>query len=380
MENKAAILTWCYNGEINYGQILQCYAMQKLVRRFGYEPKVIRYRKQEEKRYLIGSGKAERLDDWYELWYRLAKVEHKIDIRILRFIGFIKNNISLSKQCYTKEQVEEECKDCKVLFCGSDQIWNPLVFDDVFFLNFGSKTQKRVAFAPSGIWKENMQTEEFYEKIKEYIERFQVVSVREDESADIFKKYIKQKIQVVADPTLLLAKKEWNDVSSIQNIKEPYIFCYFLGRFRPYKTLLKKIMKSCHVNKIFFTTPGIYSEENELNRDEFFCAKNHAGPAEFLALIRDAQAVCTDSYHGLIFSVIYEKQFYIFERNTPYRHPGANMARQESVLRRVGIFSQRRIRCIRDLEKIEFIDYKKVDLEKLWLEAKKIMECVQNDT
>lgn len=375
---KAAILTWCYNGEINYGQIFQCYAMQRLVQRLGYVPKVIRYRKLNKKDGFLNKGKQGWFADLYELWYRLAKVEHKINIRIVRFIYFIRKNIHLSRQCYTKEQVERECKDCKALFCGSDQIWNPLVFDDIYFLNFGEADQKRIAYAPSGIWEENRQPEEFYERITKYIEGFNLITVREEESAKILEKYTQQKIAVVPDPTLLLTQKEWNDVAAIENTEEPYIFCYFLGRFRPYRALLKEIMRDYMVKKIYFTTPGQYEEENQLNQDDFFSSKDHIGPGEFLTMVQNAQAVCTDSYHGLIFSIIYEKQFYIFDRNTFHQHPGANMSRQESLLKKIGICSQRRISCKKDLKNIEPIDYTNVNLKNLWLDTKTLMECIKD--
>ena len=88
---KAAILTWCYNnGPVNYGQILQCYAMQVMVQRMGYEVKVIRYRKRDSNELVYWENKPEFLTGLYELWYRLKKVEHKVDIRILKFVGFIK--------------------------------------------------------------------------------------------------------------------------------------------------------------------------------------------------------------------------------------------------------------------------------------------------
>lgn len=374
--SKAAILTWCYNGQINYGQIFQCYAMQRFVQKLGYAPKVLRYRKPDKVERFPGKKQQGWRADLYELWYRFVKVEHKINIRIIKFIWFIGKNISLSRQCYTKEQVERECKDCKVLFCGSDQIWNPIVFDDTYFLNFGQEEQKRIAYAPSGIWKENRQPEEFYERIKEYLERFDIITVREEESKEILRNYTEQTITVVVDPTLLLTQKEWNGVASVCRIKEPYIFCYFLGRIRPHRTLLTEIMKMHNVEKIYFTTPGYFEEENRLNQDEYFYSKEDVGPAEFLAMIRGAQAVCTDSYHGLIFSVIYQKQFYIFDRSTPYRHSGENLSRQESMLKKIGIEMQCRIRCKKDLKNIKKIDYASVDLEKCRLETKKLLEGI----
>lgn len=377
--SRAAILTWCYQGEINYGQIFQCYAMQTVVKRLGFNPVVIRYRRRTTGESRWGNRTWGILTDLYELWYRLKKVEHKIDLRIIRFICFIKDNILLSKQCYTKEQVEKVCGGCDILFCGSDQIWNPLCFDDVYFLNFGTKQQKRIAYAPSGIWKDNGQPDEFYEEVGRYISRFNVVTVREKESKEILNKYTEQRIRDVVDPTLLLSQEEWNQAAAGVPEKEAYIFCYFLGRIRAHKLLLKKIMKDLGVKKVLFITVGEYAEENNLSAEEEFIPVNNAGPAEFITLVRYAQAICTDSFHGIAFSVIYQKQFYIFRRNTLHRHPGANMARQENLLLQLGIRENRVVTCGRDLAGMMPVNYQNVRTDRLWEEVKDMMEECLHD-
>lgn len=364
---KAAILTWCYNnGPVNYGQILQCYAMQVMVQRMGYEVKVIRYRKRDSNELVYWENKPEFLTGLYELWYRLKKVEHKVDIRILKFVGFIKKNIRMSDQCYTKKQVERECKDCDVLFCGSDQIWNPLIFDDVYALNFGRSSQKRIAYDPSGVLLEDAWTKSIYKNLGACIEKFDLVTVREKESIEIFKKYTKKDILDVVDPTLLLTKEDWNRVASKSFSNESYIFCYFLGRIRPYKLLLKKIMQKYGSKKVYFTTPGNYEKENEQNTGKDFQSIKHVGPAEFIALIRDAKAVCTDSFHGVALSIVYQKQFYIFERNIPDKHLWASGVRQRNLLKKTGIKGKRLIKSLKDLYSLKEIDYKTIHIEQNW--------------
>lgn len=373
---KAAILTWCYTkGTINYGQILQCYAMQTVIRRFGYHTTVIRYRKLNKDGVLgKGRGVPSLLTDLYELWHRLTKEERHTDVRIWKFIGFIKKNINLSRQCYTKMQVEEECKDCSVLFCGSDQIWHPAEFDDVYALDFGKPLQKRIAYAPSGVFYDDIQTEAVYKKLGECIEKLDLVTIREKQSKDILSKYTKKEIKVVVDPTLLLTKDEWNQIAAERTEKQPYIFCYFLGRLRPYKMLLKRVMDKYRVTKILFVTVGEYKDENEINEDEHFCFIKNAGPAEFIALVRDAEAVCTDSFHGMAFSIIYQRQFYVFKRNVVGNHLWASLWRQESLLEQVGIKEQRMIKCVKDLKLVEEIDYRKIDLEQLREKIKQLLE------
>lgn len=376
-KGKAAVLTWCYNnGKTNYGQILQCYAMQRVVQRLGYDVKVIRYRKKMQNEH-AGSFSLRQLNDLYELWYRLKTVEGKADVRIARFIRFIRKHINLSEQCYTKEQVETACRDCAVLFCGSDQIWNPLWFDDVYALDFGRDGQKRIAYAPSGVLAENEQAEKVYRELGRCLRRFDWIAVRERKSVEILRKYTDRLITDTVDPTLLLSGEEWNQVAAGRLSREPYVFCYSLGRLRPNKLMVKKVMKKYGASKILFITSGHYEGEDALEKGGCFFPYDTAGPSEFLALIRDAKAVCTDSFHGLAISMIYQKQFYVFERNDPDISLWASMLRQENLLENVGVGS-RIIRNVEDVETMEPVDYSKVQTSGFWKEVKEQLLWILN--
>lgn len=376
---KAALLTWCYNnGKTNYGQILQCYAMQTMIQRLGYEVKLIRYRRKMPDEKMKNGFCSVHINNLYELWYRLKTVEGKVDIRIIRFIRFIKRYIHLSRQCYTKEQVETVCKDCGVLFCGSDQIWNPLWFDEVYALNFGREDQKRIAYAPSGVLIENDQSQEVYRDIGKYLERFDWVAVREKKSVEILKKYTKKLVMDTVDPTLLLSRKDWNKVAAGRQSKESYIFCYSLGRLRPNKLLVKRIMEKYGAKKVLFITSGHYENESEQEKGGCFFSVDTAGPSEFLALIRDAEAVCTDSFHGLALSLIFKKQFYIFERNDPDVAIWASMLRQKNLLEKVGVSHKRVMKNIKDIEEMEPIDYQEVRTTGYWKKIKEQLRWILN--
>lgn len=374
---KAAIVTWCYNnGKTNYGQILQCYAMQAILKKFGYKTKVIRYRKRNSSELICLNNKPKWFIDIYELWYRLVNVENRIDGRIIRFIGFIKKEIILSNQCYTKKQLEKECSDCEVLVCGSDQIWNPEWFQDIYALNFGKSSQKRIAYAPSGVIVENESNEKVYKMLGKYLDKFDLVTVRERTSVDILKKYTKKKIVDVLDPTLLLEQEEWNRVATKKVTEKPYVFCYFLGKLRTHKILLKNIMKRYNATKILFLVSGFYKNENDLESGGYFYPVKNAGPVQFLALIRDACAVCTDSFHGVAFSVVYKKPFFIFERSSEQANLHANFVRQIDLMEKIGVKKDRFIRCVRDINKAEEIDYEKLLLEHYKEEAILLIKSV----
>ena len=373
----AAIITWCYdNGKTNYGQILQCYAMQELWRKMGYRTKIVRYRRRDREETMFLEKRSELGVNLYELWYRLKKVEKNLDMRIVRFIAFIKKYISLSEQCYTKKQVEEACGDCEVLVCGSDQIWNPEWFQDIYALNFGEDRQKRIAYAPSGVFVENERNENVYRDLGKYLDHFDLVTVREKDSIEILKKYTRKRIVDVPDPTLLVTQTDWNRVAAKHVVTGPYIFCYSLGKLRKHKVLLKHIMKKYGANKVMFLVSGFYEKEDELEKGGYFYPLEHIGPSQFIALIRDARAVCTDSFHGLALSVVYRKQFFVFDRIDPRTDINANTARQRNLLEKIGIGNERFVRCVRDMDKIEEIDYEKVQLETRWDEIKALLGSV----
>ncbi len=350
-KTKAAILTWCdNNGPTNYGQILQCYAMQYLVRQAGYEPMVVQYRKKDFRdpfRHQLSNRTAfgRFVNERYERYYNLKVIEGKETVRVKRFKEFIKKYIPLSPPCYTKRMVEEMTEDCGLLICGSDQIWNPIYFDPVWFLDFGRQEQKRVAYAPSGIFYERPEFETCYRKMAPLIEKLDKVSVREQIGADILKKYASRDIEVKEDPTLLLNRGQWEQVTAQRIVKEKYIFCYLLGSMSSYQMILREIKKKYRAEKIVYIPTNVFSEGGGFDR---YLAYEDAGPSEFLSLIRYAEAVCTDSFHGTVMAVQYEVPFYNVARLHKAARDIGGGERIDNFLEKRGI-KKRWVRNVREI-------------------------------
>lgn len=336
---RAAILTWCGNhGPVNYGQVLQCYAMQCIAEEKGYDPIVIQYREKEPKEIFsrnfsntsLWGRFLNNINESYFLRNNIAGGRTK---RAKNFRRFIRKNIALSPPCYTKKMVEEMTADCRILICGSDQIWNPIWFDPVLFLDFGAKGQKRIAYAASGIFLEKPEFEDTYRHMAALIEHLDHVSVREKVGADILKKYVKKKIVVQEDPTLCLGQEKWERASAGRLIKEEYIFCYLLGSLSPYQLILRKIKEKYRAEKIICIPSNLFLQgvfrEVEVYED--------AGPAQFLSLIRFAKAVCTDSFHGVAISMQYHVPFYNVYRNQKGTDEFGGRERIENLLGRKGL-------------------------------------------
>jgi len=323
MSKCAAILTWCdNNGPTNYGQVLQCCAMQYLVKSWGYDPLVVQYPGKDPAAFCAGEN----------------------ETRVRRFKNFIREHIALSTPCYSRRAVEDATRDCELLVCGSDQIWNPASFDPIFFLDFGSSGQRRSAYAPSGIFQDAPQWRETYQKMAPLIEKLDEVSVRERCGRDILSRYTDKEINVKLDPTLSVPVEEWDRLAAPRFVQEDYVLCYILGELRPWQLILREIMRRHGVRKTAFIPSNVANPHGYAFTEP--CVD--AGPAEFLSLVKHAKAVCTDSLHGTIFSLLYGRPLYNVRRKTE-DNPYAGNERVENLLREQKS-GTKQIGCVRELE------------------------------
>jgi hypothetical protein len=216
--------------------------------------------------------------------------------------------------------------------CGSDQIWAPTFFNEKYFLSFVENPNKRIAYAPSiGLTK----IDDPYVKMRmaEHLKGFVSLSVREEQGAEIIKRISGKKAQVVLDPTLLLTSEEWDKLASpslgMIDRNKPYILCYFLGTDKSNRShaleMSKKLGLPLKVIPVF-------------QRDVRWGQKilTGIGPAEFLTLIKNAALVCTDSFHGTCFSILYQKPFLAYERFKSHDENNQN-SRIHHILRLLGL-------------------------------------------
>lgn len=214
--------------------------------------------------------------------------------------------------------------------CGSDQIWSPLSphLSGFKFLNFAPKS-KRIAYAPSfGVSKVPSYNRAFVKKMLSDIDN---ISVREFAGAKIVKCLTGRDVPVVLDPTMLLTGDQWRAVYQAVpavNAEEKYILCYFFDE--PDAQTVSRITQFARENdlkvKVLFSS------------NETFLAQGaelvNAGPMEFLRLVDKAQYVFTNSFHGCVFSVLFEKQFIAFGRN--HSETVKQTSRIETLLKLVG--------------------------------------------
>lgn len=294
---KIALTTWWHHN--NYGTALQVTSMYKVLKKMGYDVDVINYIPN-GKRYPLKINKTANKDSAWSEKPRIIDND-----REKHYEEYIKNNLTFTEKCIIDDDFFALNQEYDFFISGSDQIWSSVVFDSRYFLDFVSDNNKKISYASS------MQciTESSFvnNQLKSLLNSFSFVSAREENSKNCISNYCKKDIELVLDPTLLLSYDEWKSVFKKENeIKEKYIICYFLGDNEYYLNSVKKIAKQTGYS---VKVVPIFTKDTDYGELE-----HGVGPEEFFNLIDNAEMVLTDSFHGVCFSNLCEKPFYVFER------------------------------------------------------------------
>ena len=305
---KIGIVT--FHCAYNYGSVLQAYALEKYLLKNYKNVEVIDYRSKNFKLYRLVKYRSFLnpkllIDDLKNL-----KRNYK---RKKAFWNFINEKIILSDKTYSyKENLKCLNDKYDIFICGSDQIWNAVCtngLDSNFFLNFVT-TGVKIAYAPS-LAHENFP-QEILNEIKNYLESFDAVSVRENSGKRILDGLYAKEVQVIVDPTMLLTDKDYIALMKNAVNKSNYIFMYMLEtdnqEMMEYAYKLSQI-KQCQI---------IYIHKNNIL--PFENAENVYGisPNEFLEYIYKADYVVTNSFHATVFSILFEKKFCTFKTIKSY--------------------------------------------------------------
>ena len=320
----------------NYGSVLQCFALCKAIEQLGYESEIIWQGGSIAKNYDFRLGKLFAsiitLITHPSLISQARKSLHSVRkenitaITEQLFERFVEENIN------RKTATKRELKDLALTYydkcvCGSDQIWNPntLYVDPLLFLRFAPK-EKRVAYAPS-LGSDSIPSYN-KNKMKKFISDIPCVSIREKQGQKLLYELCGIEYPIVADPTLLFDMPFWTKYS-IEMPFDDYVLCYFLEE--PELSVQSNIVKYITELKkrvIIINSPLEFVSNHSLSE------RVDCGPSEFLGLVRNASQIITDSYHGMLFSIIFEKDFVSIERNYSEHNQSS---RQLSILEILGL-------------------------------------------
>lgn len=224
--------------------------------------------------------------------------------RMTRIQNWSSMNIKNSKNKINNRKIPKELNsNFDYFITGSDQVWNPyfIRYIENYFLDFADPN-KRISYAASfGV---SSIPDYCAEKYSHLINQMNFISVRETAGKDIVEKLTNKKAQVVIDPTMMLDKNDWLQVSSEpKNFPEKkYVLTYTLGKKTKHlEDVLLSLKKERNLEIIDILDP--------INKD-LYCVD----PGEFIYLINNAEVMITDSFHGAVFSIIMKTPFVIFER------------------------------------------------------------------
>lgn len=306
-----------FHRAINYGAVLQVYALQKSIEKMDINVKVLDYVSESMKSEYDPFIRSKNMPFFLKLLYLPLRVS-----RINKFKLFIDRHINITKPLETADDLIGLNKEFSAFITGSDQVWNYIYtnFDKAFFLDFADTSTKKYSYAASFGFSEipdNLQ-DEYYDLLKD----FDRILVREWQGANIVKNLLKADPDKVLDPTLLLDKFEWSKLKNTSNpIENGYILLYGLIDLSELKNFAEKLSEKTGL-KIIWTRAFV---EQKIKN----CVKKYtSGPEEWLTLFLNASYIVTNSFHGTAFAINFNKNFF-----TGYLPPPAkNNSRLENIL------------------------------------------------
>lgn len=353
----------------NYGSMLQAYASQKVLEDNSIPNETINISELSDfskgkKKYYISQ-----ITNFKFIKAKLGMIKLKLRakintnlkrnfaIRNKKFEEF-KRKFNLTKSFSTyKELNEYSSKRYSDVIVGSDQLWLPVnVVSDYYTLNWVPSEINKISYATSfGISSIPKKYNEIYSK---FLKRINHISVRENNAVKLVKDVSECDARLVCDPTLLLTKEEWMDIQEEKPIlNEKYIFCYFLGNNIEHRKVVERLKEKTGYKIVSINHCDEYVKYSDTFAD---IIPYDVGPSEFVNYIRNAEYVCTDSFHGTVFSIINNTKFFTFERFNKKSKMSTN-SRVHSLLEIVDLKN----RLISGSENVEELMKQKIDFNKV---------------
>lgn len=303
---KIGVITY-WNSKDNYGQLLQCYALQQYLLSLNHEPFLIRY--VENPKTDLVKFKWSNLAAYiikfpcYVRWflsernkrYDKKRYQEQTDFEKRNFSKFLMERIKIT-DIYTTERLKSNPPYADAYICGSDQIWGGN--DDVYFLSFAPDSALKIAYAPSmgGV----SYSEGTRERLKKYLDRFNLIGMREQSGVDECTRMGYNNTVKVIDPTLLLQASEYKDIAQNPSINKPYAFVYLLGNSIGFSIKqIERYVNSQKLEMVYVASQGRYDEHTKIDPTI----------EEWLGWVSNAELVITNSFHCIVFSLLFHRNF-----------------------------------------------------------------------
>ena len=298
--------TITFHDSINYGAILQAYALQKTLTDMGHISEIIDYSPPQRGVSALSRFNRMRHYIWQGVFKRIIAGQE----RKKRTKAFGRKHIQRSASKYLdKDALHSAPPLYDAYITGSDQVWNPRNNnkDSSYFLTFAPPGKKRISYAASfGV---SQIKAEFVNDYGEWLKQIDWLSCREIEGKQIIKQLTGRDAEIVLDPTLLIKKEQWEQIAVPNGFSKPYILCYYMPGD---KSVNNSITQLAHrVSTLTGWEVVCIGQKEYMRFHPFKRSIFDAGPAEFLGLFRNTSFIVTNSFHGTSFSIIYRKPFLV---------------------------------------------------------------------
>lgn len=267
------------------------------------------------------------------------KLKKNVAIRTRKYQEFRQEfNMSVATSTY-KELSDLAEMNYSAVIVGSDQLWLPVnVVADYYTLNWVPDNINKISYATSfGVSTIPPKYNELYKK---FLSRIDHLSVREDAGVKLVSKIASRDAELVCDPTLLLTRNEWSEIAtSGRIIEEKYILCYFLGENIEHRKFAERLRDATGYKIVSLNHADEYVKYSDKFAD---IIPYDIGPKEWLNLVKNAEYICTDSFHGTMFSLIFNKIFFDFRRHSGKNKNSTN-SRIDSILNIAGVDRKRHV-------------------------------------
>lgn len=291
---------------LNYGAVLQATALYGILESLNADTELINFR-QPHICSIVDHTRKNELKNMKNLLRYVVK-GRMIYKKKNNFDLFLSNNITnITKECNSFDELKSFYEENKyeLLVCGSDQIWNPYIthFESAFFLKFATQYSRKISFAAS-IGQDKIK-DDGVRFISENINMIDTISVREESAVDILREAgVSKPISVNLDPVFFLNAAEWQRKQipvKLQPELKHYILVYRLTDNPLMDEVLKELTEKTGLACIAIT--------ERLGKIPYISKKlPDVGPGEFIYLVNNAEYVVTDSFHGICFSLIFQKK------------------------------------------------------------------------
>lgn len=310
---KIGVFTHYYLSD-NYGGNLQAYALCKVLHKLGHDAIQICYKRKINNRASL----IQKIFGFFR--YRLKRIViqiyerdflEKIKDRKNAILEFNSHAIPHSTKVYDESTLSELNDKFDMFITGSDQVWHPNVLCSGFLLEFCHDSKKKTSYAASIAT--NKLDEESTIRLRKALESFSHISVRENDSLMILSDLGIHDCEWVLDPTLLLSADDWRTISKPIDLPQKYVLTYFLGDNEISRRKAAEYAKRNHLQLV--SLPYLLNQYRRCDKDFGDVQLFSVSPEQLLYLIDHADTVFTDSFHATVFSLMFQKNFYVFKRN-----------------------------------------------------------------